>query len=271
VAFVSIAPGRGHLPYDAVGNYFKIFSGHVSILSYPRCTIEHMLPASLFAPLDLPAMVEDVRRTEGAHGVVDLLVVTLTDSQVRTDVDIDEHLGALLAACRQTHRYREAIPVLERVATLNPDRRHEMAAELALIHAHLGERSQAVAMLESAVAQHHQLPVSRRSLAFSLVAEVAALLLRLPDLAQRCAALGRSTATVAPTRTRKAAPAGRKERATSPGRAERSTAPERAPAPRRRTGLARPVLASQPTLGEIETEPAATARPILTLIAGSAA
>ncbi len=230
-----------------------------------------MLPASLFAPLDPPAMVDEVRRTQGAHGVVDLLVVTLTDSRVRSDADIDEHLDALRAACRQTRRYREVIPVLERIAALNPSRRHEMAAEIALVHAHLGERAKAIAMLESAATQQLQLPVSKRSLAFSLIAEVTALLLRQPELAQRCADLGRSTATAPPARARRTPAATRQQRTAAPARRQRSTAPEAAPAPRRRTGLARPVLASQPTLADLETEPATVGRPLLTLIAGSAA
>ena len=59
-----------------------------------------MLPPSLFAPLDLHDAVEEVRRTQGAHGVVDLLVVTLTDRRVRKASDIDEHLETLKAACR---------------------------------------------------------------------------------------------------------------------------------------------------------------------------
>jgi hypothetical protein len=161
-----------------------------------------MLPASLFAPVDLHEAIDDVRRTQGAHGVVDLLVVTLTDRGVRSDADIDEHLDTLKAACRQTRRYREAIPVLNRVAVLNPDRKHEIAAEVALVHSHLGERAKALSLLESACAQQHRLPASRRSLAFCLIAEVVATVLHQPGLAQECAALGRSTA--APVRRRKA-------------------------------------------------------------------
>jgi hypothetical protein len=230
-----------------------------------------MLPVSLFAPLDLPTTIEEVRRTEGAHGVVDLLVVTLTDARVRSDSDIDQHLEALKAACRQTRRYREAIPVLERVAVLNPDRRHEVAAELALVHIHLGEHAKAGTLLETAVAEHDRLPVSQRSLAFSLVAEVAAVVLGRSTVAQRCAAIGRSTAVTEPARARRAAAARRSPGSAAPARDERSPRPDRVNASRRRAGLARPVLSSQPMLGEVAAEPAPSGRPLLTLIAGSAA
>ena len=121
---------------------------------------------------------------------------------MRSDSDIDEHLDTLKSACRQTRRYRDAIPVFHRIAVLNPDRKHEVAAELALVHSHLGERAKAVSLLESAYAQQRRLPAWRRSLAFCLVAEVAATVLRQPTLAQDCAALGRST--VAPVRRRRA-------------------------------------------------------------------
>jgi tetratricopeptide (TPR) repeat protein len=156
-------------------------------------------PSPLPSP-DLHDAIDDVRRTDGPRGVVDLLVAALTDRQVRRDSDIDEHLDTLKSACRQTRRYRDAIPVFHRIAVLNPDRKHEVAAELALVHSHLGERAKAVSLLESALAQQRRLPTWRRSLAFSLVAELAASVLRLPTLAQECAAIGRST--VAPVRRR---------------------------------------------------------------------
>ncbi len=140
-----------------------------------------MLPGSLFAPLDLYDAIEDARRTDGPRGVVDLLVAALTDSRLRSDSEIDEHLDALKSACRQTRRYRDAIPVFHRIAVLNPDRKHEVAAELALVHSHLGERAKAVSLLESAYAQQRRLPAWRRSLAFCLVAELAATVLRQAD------------------------------------------------------------------------------------------
>ncbi len=161
-----------------------------------------MLPGSLPAPLDLHDAIEDARRTDGPVGVVDLLVAALTDRRVRSDSDIDAYLDALKSACRQTRRYRDAIPVFHRIAVLNPDRKHEVAAELAVVHSHLGERAKAVSLLESAYAQQRRLPAWRRSFAFCLVAEVAATVLRQPTLAQHCAALGRST--VAPVRRRRA-------------------------------------------------------------------
>src|SRR5690606_32417668 len=114
------------------------------------------------------------------------------------------------------------IPVLERIAALNPQRKHEVAAEVALVHVHLGQHAKSLSLLESAVAQQRRLPASRRSLAFTAVAEVVALLLGAPALAHECAALGESTATARATR------------------AHRTTTP------RRRTGLARPVLVAEP-------------------------
>jgi hypothetical protein len=209
-----------------------------------------MLPASLFAPLDLQDAVEEVRRTQGANGVVDLLVLTLTDRRVRSDADIDEHLETLKAACRVTRRWAEAIPVLERIAALNADRRQEVAAEVALIHLHLGERGKALSLLESAVAQQRRLPAWKRSREFSVTAEVVAMLLRAPALAQECATLAESTATARPARA------------------------QRATTPRRRSGLARPVLVAEPevtTGDEATTVTRAKSRARLTLLQGSAA
>jgi hypothetical protein len=209
-----------------------------------------MLPASLFAPLDLRDAVEEARRTRGAHGVVDLLVLTLTDRRVRSDADIDEHLEALKAACRVTRRWAEAIPVLERIAALNSDRRHEVAAEVALIHVHLGERGKALSLLESAVAQQRRLPAWKRSPEFAASAEVVALLLRAPSVVQECATLAESTATARPARA------------------------QRATAPRRRSGLARPVLVAEPqsTAASSPAAPSrAKSRARLTLLQGSAA
>ena len=253
----------------SVGKLFKILCPYGSILSYPPCTIEHMLPPSLFTPVDLRDAVEQTRRSQGAHGVVDLLVVSLTDRRLRSDSEIDEHLDDLKAACRQTRRYREAIPVLERIAALNPDRKHEVAAELALVQTHLGERAKAVSALEAAASAQQQLPIAKRSLAFSLVAEVAALVLRQPELAQQCAALGRSTAFAPPAKAKRRTTA----KAAAPAHLEQTAAPARAtaPAPRRRKGLARPGLSAQPTLTDVLVEPEASARPLLTLIVGSAA
>lgn len=209
-----------------------------------------MLPASLFAPLDPRDAVEGVRRTQGAHGVVDLLVVTLTDRRVRSDADIDEHLDTLKAACRATRRWSELVPVLERIATLNPERKHEVAAELALVHLQLGERAKALFLLESAVAQQRRLPAWRRSLAFSVGAEIVALLLRMPALVQECVALGESTTTARPAQAQRAAGS------------------------RRRTGLARPVLVAESdgtTAGNPPALTGAKSRARLTLLQGSAA
>lgn len=229
---------------------FKIFFDQGSILSDPPGTIEHMLPASLFAPLDLRDAVEDVRRTKGAHGVVDFLVLTLTDRQLRSDAEIDEHLETLKAACRVTRRWAEVIPVLERIAVLNPDRRHEVAAEMALVHLQLGEAKKALSLLESAVAQQRRLPASRRSRDFAVTAEVVAMLLRAPALAQECALLAESSAPARPARIRRAA------------------------APRRRSGLARPVLVAEPEsapAGHPSAPPRPKSRARLTLLQGSAA
>src|SRR5690606_20877758 len=104
----------------------------------------------------------------------------------------------------------------------------------------------ALSLLESALAQQRRLPAWRRSLAFSVVAEVVAQLLHAPVLAQECAALAESTATARPARA------------------------HRVTAPRRRTGLARPVL-----VAEAEGVAAGPVRPKsrarLMLLQGSAA
>lgn len=153
-----------------------------------------MLPDVLFSPLDLDHAIDDARRSHGARGVVDLLVAALTDRRVRRDADIDAYLGVLKSACRQTRRYREAIPVLRRIAVLNPARRHEVAAELALVHGHLKEPAKAIALLETAFVEQRRLPARRRSHEFCLVAEIAATVLHHPALARELAALGRSAA-----------------------------------------------------------------------------
>lgn len=194
-------------------------------LAWPRPppTIEHMSLASHLTRLGRQTTFDETRRAQGAHGVVDLIVVTLTNRRLRSDADIDEHLAALKAACRQTRRYREALPVLQRVATLNPRRRHEMAAEIALVHWHLGERDLAVAVLESAVAEQRSLPAWKRSLAFALVAEIAAMVVGRRELAVECAQLGRSSATPAPRSARAATTA----RSVKPAAAKAFTPDER--------------------------------------------
>jgi hypothetical protein len=212
-----------------------------------------MLPASLFAPLGLRNAVEDVRRTQGAHGVIDLLVLTLTDRQLPSDAEIDEHLETLKAACRVTRRWAEALPVLQHLAAVNPDRRHEFAAEMAFIHLQLGETKKALSLLESAVAQQLRLPANRRSRDFAVTAEVVALLLRAPALAQECALLAESAAPARPAR---------------PARVRRAAAP------RRRSGLARPVLVAEydsAFTGHPTAPPLAKSRARLTLLQGSAA
>jgi hypothetical protein len=176
-----------------------------------------MLPNALFSPLDLHDAIEEAERVSGAAGVVDLLTSALTDPRVRDDSDIDDYLPALKSACRQTRRYREAVPVLRRIAALNPARRHEVAAELAVVHGHLREPTQGVALLESALSAQRRLPVRRRSLAFFVVAEVAAVVLGRPALARAIAAAGHN-ALPAPPRTRVPVPA------RTPATAEQSVA-----------------------------------------------
>jgi hypothetical protein len=151
-----------------------------------------MLPDALFKPLDLQHVIEDVERLDGAHGVVDLLVAALTDRRIKRDSGIDAHLDVLKLACRQTRRYKEIIPVLRRIAVLNPARRPEVAAELALVHGHLKERAKGVAMLEAAFAEQLRLPARRRSAGFCVVAEIAAAVLGKPALAREIAAMGRA-------------------------------------------------------------------------------
>jgi hypothetical protein len=151
-----------------------------------------MLPDALFKPLDLQHVIEDVERLDGAHGVVDLLVAALTDRRIKRDSGIDAHLDVLKLACRQTRRYKEIIPVLRRIAVLNPARRPEVAAELALVHGHLKERAKGIAMLEAAFAEQLRLPARRRSAGFCVVAEIAAAVLGKPALAREIAAMGRA-------------------------------------------------------------------------------
>jgi hypothetical protein len=100
-----------------------------------------------------------------------------------------------------------------------------MTAEIALVHWHLGERDLAVTMLESggrAAAQAS--PHSKRSLAFALVAEIAATIVGRRELAVECVQLGRSSVTPAP-RSAGAAPA----RNVKPAGAKAST-PDEMPA-----------------------------------------
>lgn len=143
------------------------------------------------AAMDLADAVEQARRSQGARGVVDLLVAALTDRGVRDDGYIDQYLDTLKSACRQTRRYREMIPVLHRIAELNPARRFEVAAELAVVHAHLGERDKGVALLESAYNQQVRLAPTRRCPEFSAIGEIAATVLGHPGLARAVAALRR--------------------------------------------------------------------------------
>jgi hypothetical protein len=160
--------------------------------------------ATQFAPAGIQSTIEETRHAEDANCVVDLIVATMTSRRLGSDADIDENLAELKGACRQTRRYREALPVLHRIAALNPNRRHEMAAEIALVHWHLGERNLAVATLANAVAQQRNLLAWKRSLAFFLVAEIAATVMGRSDLAAVCLQLGRSTVTPAPRRARAA-------------------------------------------------------------------
>ena len=249
-------------------------------LDWPRTppTIEHMsLPSHLAAPAR-QATIDETRRAQGAHGVVDLIVGTLANRRLRSDADIDEHLAALKTACRQTRRYREALPVLHRVATLNPHRRHEMTAEIALVHWHLGERDLAVTMLESAVAQQRSLPACRRSLAFALVAEIAATIVGRRELAVECVQLGRSSVTPAPRSAgaapaRNVKPAGAK--ASTPDEMPASRVPATAPSVGRRRvkGPVRrlSVLISAGESNPAEPGPAQSTRPWLAAAGGTAA
>lgn len=249
------------------------------VRSGPAATIEHMLTPSLIAPVGLQATIAETRRVQGAHGVVDLIVLTMTSRRLGSDADIDEHLAVLKAACRQTRRYREALPVLHRVATLNPDRRHEMAAEIALVHWHLGERSLAVATLETAVAQQRSLPPWKRSLAFSLVAEIAATVVGRSDLAAVCAQLGRSTVTPAPRRAPAATKARTAAKANTPNEPALAGWPtvgasvgrRRAKGPVRQLSVLS--SANQPNLAEVDTEirVAKAGHPRLTMVDGAAA
>jgi hypothetical protein len=143
--------------------------------------------------LGLDVAIEEVARTRGSNGVVDLLVSVLTGATVTTDGQIDRHLDRLKAACRQTRRYREAIPVIKRLAVLNPARRHEVAAELAIVHAHLSEHATGAKLLESALAAQRRLASHRRSAPFFVAAEIAARVLGEMALAREVVECARST------------------------------------------------------------------------------
>jgi hypothetical protein len=67
-----------------------------------------------------------------------------------------------------------------------------MAAELALVHAHLKDRAKGVTLLESALAEQLRRPARRRSLAFCVAGEIAAAVLGKAALAREIAALGRA-------------------------------------------------------------------------------
>ena len=142
----------------------------------------------------LDLAVEEAARAQGSRAVVDVLVSALTGAAVSSDALIDRHLDRLKSACRQTRRYRDAIPVIKRIAELNPTRRHEVAAELAMVHAHLGEHATGVALLQRALAAQRRLAPHRRSQAFWAAAEIAARVLGEPALAREVAELGRATA-----------------------------------------------------------------------------
>ena len=143
--------------------------------------------------LGLELALADVARVRGSHGVVDLLVGVLTGTTVTTDAQIDHHLDRLKAACRQTRRYREAIPVIKRIAVLNPARRHEVAAELAIVHAHLSEHATGAKLLTSALAAQRRLAPHRRSASFFVAAEIAARVLGEMALAREIVECARST------------------------------------------------------------------------------
>jgi tetratricopeptide (TPR) repeat protein len=143
--------------------------------------------------LALEEAIVDARRADGARGVVDLLVSVLTDPRISDDAQIDRYLDALKSACRQTGRYQDAMAVFDRIAELNPARRHEMMAERALAHAHRRERSAGTAILRTALAEQRRLPAAQRDTAFNVVAELAALALQQPELARRAASLRKTT------------------------------------------------------------------------------
>jgi hypothetical protein len=146
-------------------------------------------------PVDrLDLAVAEAARAQGSRAVVDVLIAALTGAAVSSDALIDRHLDRLKSACRQTRRYREAIPVIKRIAELNPTRRHEVAAELAMVHAHLGEHATGVSLLQRALAAQRRLAPHRRSQSFWVAAEIAARVLGEPALAREVAELGRATA-----------------------------------------------------------------------------
>src|SRR5690606_3672264 len=150
--------------HQTAGDHLGRVSSRATYLEVPLDLDTSTVPSASDAEvaMDLADAVEHARRSQGARGVVDLLVSALTDPRVRDDRYIDRYLETLKPACRQTRRYRELIPVLHRIADLNPARRFEIAAELAVVHGHLGERDKGVALLESAYHQQLRLAPARR-------------------------------------------------------------------------------------------------------------
>jgi len=179
--------------HQTAGDHLGRVSSRATYLEVPLDLDTSTVPSAseAEAAMDLADAVEHARRSQGARGVVDLLVSALTDPRVRDDRYIDRYLETLKSACRQTRRYRELIPVLHRIADLNPARRFEIAAELAVVHGHLGERDKGVALLESAYNQQLRLAPARRCPEFCAIGEIAATVLGCPALARAVAALRR--------------------------------------------------------------------------------
>lgn len=234
-----------------------------------------MSRTSHLAPAGRPATIEEISRTHGADGVIDLVVGTLTNRRRRSDADIDENLVALKDACRQTRRYREALPVLRSIAANNPRRRQEMAAEIALVHRHLGEHEVAIAVLEAAISEQRSLPAGKRSLPFALVAEIAAVVLGRRELAAECARLGRSS--VAPAPSARAATTARTATPNASRAAQRPTSMSPSAGPtvgrRRAKGPVRQlsVLTAAGASNVAEAVVARHTRPLLTVVGGTAA
>jgi hypothetical protein len=102
-----------------------------------------MLSDALFHPLDLDAALENADE----DAAIDILVAALTDRRARGDQAVVEYVGVLLERCQEAGRERDAIDSLQVIAGLEPAIAGTLAAEVALLHADLGEGAAALEVL----------------------------------------------------------------------------------------------------------------------------
>ncbi|MDT5024356.1 MAG: hypothetical protein QOE61_782, partial [Micromonosporaceae bacterium] len=121
-----------------------------------------MLSDALFHPLDLDAALENADE----DAVIDILVAALTDRRARGDKAVVEYVGVLLERCQEAGRERDAIDSLQVIAGLEPAIAGTLAAEVALLHADLGERAAALEVLRRQYAVERSLLPADKDLDF---------------------------------------------------------------------------------------------------------